>query len=72
MREDVQDEDPARVVVDPCDQAIFVPFHVEDRSSSDNIRVAEITPNVGEVLPLGTLRDSVPVHQGNVSIGVFS
>ena len=71
MREDVQDEDPAGVVIDSRDQAVLVAFDVEDGSSADNICVAKITSDVGQVLPLGALRDSVPVHQGNGCIGVL-
>ena len=51
MREDVQDEYPAGVVIDPCDQAILVPFDMEDCSSADDICVAKITADVGQVLP---------------------
>jgi len=70
MREDVQDKDPACPVVDARDQAIVVPFDVEDGSPSRHVCVGEIASNIREVPPLGTFRDSIPVHQGDVSISV--
>lgn len=70
MREDVQDKDPACPVVDARDQAIVVPFDVEDGSPSRHVCVGEIASNIREVPPLGAFRDSIPVHQGDVSISV--
>jgi len=66
----VQDKDPACPVVDARDQAIVVPFDVEDGSPSRHVCVGEIASNIREVPPLGTFRDSIPVHQGDVGISV--
>ena len=71
MREDAQDEDPAGAVVNSRDQAILVAFDVKHRSSADDVRMAKIASDVGQALPLGSLRDSVPVHQRNVGVGVL-
>ncbi len=63
MRQDVQNENTLSLVVNPCDPSVVVAVNIEYRSSPDNVRMGEVSPHVSQRVPLGTLRDSIPVHE---------
>ena len=71
MRQDVQNENALRRVVNPGDQSVAVAVNLEYRSSPDNVRMGEVSPHVRQRVPLGTLRDSIPVHQRRKRIPVL-
>ena len=63
MREDVQNEDSFRFVVNPCDESVDVSADIEYGSPTHDVSMSKIAPHVGKGVPVGPLGDAVPVHQ---------
>src|SRR2546423_853994 len=60
VRENGADEDRAAAVVDTRDEAIRIPFDVEDGQLTDGLSRRPGRLNLNEVLPCGGLGDAVP------------
>jgi hypothetical protein len=70
MGENVQNEHPLSLVIDPADQPVIVAMNIEHGPSTHNIRVREVTLYVGQRAPVRSLDNSIPVHQRNQRIPV--
>jgi hypothetical protein len=71
MREDVQNEHALGPVVDPGDQPVVIAVNIEHRPSTYDVSVREIAPHLRQRVPVRSLRDPIPVHQGDQRIVVL-
>ena len=63
MREDVSDVDDLPSVFDEGDQPVSVAADVEDRERTHSIGMRKVGAHFGDMFPLGSLGDAVPVQQ---------
>jgi hypothetical protein len=68
MGEDAKNEHALGLVVDPGNQPVVVAMDIENGPSTDDVRVREVLPYIGQRFPIRSLGDPIPVEKRDQSI----
>ena len=62
MGKNPQNEYSFALIVDPGDQPVIVAVYVEYCPSTNDICMREVTPHLGQRIPIGSFGYPIPVH----------
>jgi hypothetical protein len=62
MGKDMQNEHAFGLVIDPGNQPVIIAMDIENGPSTDDVRMREVTPHIGQRGPIRPLSDPIPIQ----------